>query len=127
MKRILLLAMASALAGCQTVPDNAAKLDVSFNFTSASRCSSVSPAITILGAPAGTAKYSVVMSDKQAPGFNHGGGTVQASGNTIQAGALKSYTGPCPPTGSHDYTISVKALDASGAVVGAGSATRRFP
>lgn len=126
MRKISVLLAVAGLAGCQSVPDSAAKLGVSFNFTAANRCSPVSPAITVTSAPGGTVKYSVHMTDVQVPAYNHGGGTVAATG-TIPAGALKSFNGPCPPEGRHTYTISVKALDAAGKVLGAGSASRQFP
>lgn len=129
MKRLVLLAAITSmagLAGCQSVPDDAAKLGVSFHMTEANRCKTVSPAISVSGTPAGAVTYSVHMVDKQVPTFNHGGGTVPVSAG-IPAGALKSFRGPCPPAGSHDYQITVKALDAGGKVIGVGSSTQRFP
>lgn len=128
MKRLLLLAGMGFVAGCtsSSVPDDAASLNVSFQFTEEHRCSAQSPQITVSGAPTETAQYTVRLRDHQAPAFNHGGGTVAASGDVIPAGALRSYTGPCPPSGQHTYEITVNALDAGGKIVGRGSATQRF-
>lgn len=115
-----------ALSACTSVPDDAAPLSVSFAFSAANRCSAVSPAISVGGAPAGTASYKVSMTDLDVPTYNHGGGTVAASGGSISAGALKSFRGPCPPSGQHTYKITVLAIDGGGKVVGAGSASRKF-
>lgn len=65
------------------------------------------------------------MVDLDKPDFNHGGGTVQYDGsNVIRAGALKSYTGPCPPSGRHRYSIKVDTIDASGVNTGSGKQTQ---
>lgn len=124
----LIFGSATMLAGCTSasVPDNAAKLAVSFDFTAANRCKSTSPAIRVSGTPASAANYRVKMVDRDEPSYNHGGGTVPATGGDIEAGALKSFTGPCPPSGKHTYEITVLALDAGGKVVAAGSAARAF-
>lgn len=127
MKKFALLAAVAGLSGCQSVPQDAAHLDVGFHFSPSNRCSSINPPITVSGAPAKTTKYAVHMTDLDKPDYNHGGGTVVASGNTIPSGALKGYKGPCPPAGPHRYEISVKALDATGAVVGYGKSSQRFP
>ena len=60
---------------------------------------------------------------------NHGGGTVAYDGSgVIPAGALKSgYNGPCPPSGSHRYEFTVKAVYAAGVIVGQGKQTQSFP
>lgn len=129
MRNLLLLGLfglSAAVAGCTTVPDDAAKLGVNFHFTETNRCSTVSPAITVTGAPASTVKFSVRMHDHQAPSFNHGGGTVPATGAAIPAGALENFRGPCPPSGKHDYEITVQAIDAGGKIVGVGSADQMF-
>ena len=48
--------------------------------------------------------------------------------DVIPAGALQDgYNGPCPPSGSHRYQFTVKAIDAAGVIVGTGQQTRRFP
>jgi len=58
----------------------------------------------------------VSLTDRDVPSFNHGGGTVQYQGSNII------------PVGAHlwmdtGYTIKVKAIDTSGAVVGSGEKT----
>ncbi|KAA0680253.1 phospholipid-binding protein [Neorhizobium sp. P12A] len=125
-RSFLLLGAFALLSACTSVPNDAAPLSVSFTFSPSDRCGETSPAISVAGAPAGTASYKVSMSDRDAPGFNHGGGTVAANGGTIPRGALKSFTGPCPPTGKHTYDITVLALDAGGKVLAAGKASQLF-
>lgn len=124
------LAATAFLVGCQTTKEakNLAKIGVSFSWSGTESCSSTSPAFQVAGVPAGTAKLVFEMTDLDVPTFNHGGGTVAYSGQAeIPAGAF-SYTGPCPPSGSHDYRFDVSALSASGdTVLGRGSATRPFP
>jgi hypothetical protein len=59
--------------------------------------------------------------------YNHGGGTVMYEGSgVIPAVALKNCRGPYPPSGQHNYQIEVKAIDASGMIVGSGKNTQSF-
>lgn len=82
--------------------------------------------------PVGTKTLRFRLKDHQATGYQHGGGEYPVSGKSVSipCGALKSksYEGPSPPAGQvHDYEWIVTAVDASGSVVGTGSALRRFP
>ena len=78
------------------------------------------------GAPANAAEYALVMTDQDANGFVHWvvvgipadatalsdplpEGAVAGQNGKGQAG----YTGPCPPSGIHHYTLTVYALSAS--------------
>ena len=62
--------------------------------------------------PEGTKILQFRMKDKNAPGYNHGGGKVEYSGqNTIEPGAFK-YKSPCPPGGVHTYIWTVTAKNA---------------
>jgi hypothetical protein len=101
--------------------------DASFSWAGIPRCSTLSPAFTIRGAPAGTAKLRFLMTDNDAPDFPHGGSTVVYDGRgRVPQGAI-SYTGPCPPGVTHKYVWTVEALDASGKVLGATRASGLFP
>src|SRR4030042_7211998 len=111
------------ITGCTTtkVAPNAANLQVELKWTAANKCSSVSPEIRVTGIPSTTKQLKISMIDLDKPDFNHGGGTVKYDGsNVIPAGGLKSYTGPCPPSGQHSYSIKVDAIDVSGVIVGSG-------
>lgn len=120
-----------AVAGCQTVPvaKNAALLDVNFAWSGKSGCSMVSPMIEVGNIPEGTHYLSVELKDLDKLSYYHGGGEVAFSGNgVIPEGALKSYKGPCPPTGSHTYKFTVQALNKTkDLILGEGERTRNYP
>jgi Raf kinase inhibitor-like YbhB/YbcL family protein len=93
-----------------------------------------SPELAWKGAPAGTKFYALLMHDPDAPrwgGFTHwvvynipasfdalppnvpaqrelSGFCVQGKNDSGSVG----YTGPCPPSGTHRYTVRLYALDA---------------
>ena len=132
MNRSVLMVLASfvALTGCQTLKDapNMATLGVDFSWKNTSACSSKSPAFKISGVPDGTKTLKFWMTDLNVPSYTHGGGNVEHMGSgDIPAGAF-SYTGPCPPSGSHKYQWEVTAINAAGdTIVGKGQATKPFP
>jgi Raf kinase inhibitor-like YbhB/YbcL family protein len=81
--------------------------------------------LTWQGAPGGTAEYAIVMDDTDANGFVHWvvagiPGTAPAIANPLPAGVVEGrngkgtagYTGPCPPTGTHHYRVTLYALSA---------------
>lgn len=119
-----------AVSGCQTTKEakNVAKIGVDFSWESKHGCSSISPAFSVSGIPEGTKTLKFWMTDLNVPSYNHGGGSVEYKGSSnISEGAF-SYTGPCPPSGSHDYKFDVTALNAAGdTVLGRGEAVREFP
>ena len=125
---IILCMWVGMMFGCAGTPvsKNLVKMDVDFNWSSRSGCSAVSPQINLRNVPAGIQQIKVHMIDKQHAMFNHGGGELAYTGNTLPEGALKNYYGPCPPNGSHDYEMTVDAVDANGVVVGRGKAIRAF-
>src|SRR5206468_797830 len=89
---------AVALVSCMaaTALADEARLQVDFSWAKTERCTTASPAIHVSNVPNGTVKFEVVLQDLDAPGYHHGGGTVQASaGGDVPAGALNDYNGPC--------------------------------
>lgn len=123
---VLAICLFTLTTACVTakVAPNAANLQVDYSWTKANSCSSVSPPIKVSGIPSTTKELKVTLTDFDAPNYNHGGGTVKYEGSgTIPAGALKNYTGPCPPSGTHSYAIKVDAVDAAGVIVGSGHKT----
>ena len=105
-----------------------AQLQVDFSWAQTEKCTSKSPEIHLRNVPSGTVKFEVVLQDLDVPTYHHGGGTIAASPDgDIPAGALTDYTGPCPPSGSHTYRFTVHALNGSGAEIGTGSKSARFP
>jgi len=121
--------MISALALALILFSNGAALamDVKFNWGPTKDCFDTnSPPFEISNVPEGTKTLSFRMIDLQVPAYPHGGGTVSYEGSgSIPYGAFK-YKGPCPPS-PHMYEFTVKALDASGTVLAASTAKRRFP
>lgn len=105
-----------------------ADMSVSFDWGPTKKClDPKSPPMKFSGVPAGTAKLDIRMTDRNAVGFNHGGGKVAYSGNNaLPYGAFK-YKGPCPPSGSHTYVFTVKALDAKGKTLETAKASKSFP
>jgi len=66
------------------------------------------------------------MIDRNNP-HNHGGGKVAYSGQKSLAYGAFRYKGPCPPSGSHTYQFTVKAIDAKGKVLATAKAQKPFP
>jgi phosphatidylethanolamine-binding protein (PEBP) family uncharacterized protein len=61
------------------------------------------PIFELANVPEGTKFISFTMTDLNAPQYQHGGGTIEYTGqNVIEPGAFK-YKSPCPPSGSHKY------------------------
>lgn len=124
MRKILLISAISLIASSQAY---AAGMDVAFEWGPTKKCfDSKSPPIKLSGVPQGTDKLLIKMIDQNASDFDHGNGTVTYKGQSqLPYGAFK-YKGPCPPSGTHFYKITVKAVDAAGKVLATGGATQPF-
>jgi hypothetical protein len=111
-----------------SVPTLAADMSLSFSWEGIEKCSYTSPEIAVANIPDGTAEFKVKLKDLDVPGYNHGGGNVKNDGSgVIKKGALNRYEGPCPPSGSHIYKFSVRALDANGDELAEAEAEKKFP
>ena len=99
--------------------DNYKKMNISFSFdTTGCALNSPNPEIRVENVPEGTAFFQVSLVDLNVRSFNHGGGTVENTGDgIIKKGSLKKYNGPCPPSGSHTYEFTVKALNADKSLI----------
>jgi phosphatidylethanolamine-binding protein (PEBP) family uncharacterized protein len=125
-----ILATALFLAlGCS----HAFAFDVSFAWGNIPRCTSGnpgtvgSPQFKLSGVPTGTAKMTFSLRDQNAPGYNHGGGSVAYSGGkSIAAGAFK-YKSPCPPGSTHTYVWTVNAYDKGGKKLGTATVKKKYP
>lgn len=125
---------ATALLTMATTPVFAQSLSIDWKWKLAHQCSASSPAIKVEGIPAGVTVLEVALVDHDARGFNHGGGSVahdgKATSTTIPEGALKSYTGPCPPnfpSFGHEYEFTVAAIGSDGkSELARGSAVKNF-
>ncbi len=116
-------AAAVAILGLMGAATPALAFEANFTWCSGS------PVFTLKDVPKGTAKIQLRMRDLQAPSFRHGGGEVAYTGKaTIPCGALDSgYVGPSPPSGSHTYVWTIRALGPDGKTLAETSAQRRFP
>ena len=87
-----------------------------------------SPEFQLSDVPEGTAYIRFKLVDKQAAGYNHGGGTVVWSGGSkVPAGAFK-YKSPCPPNGAHTYVWTATAQSKkNGGKLGEAKAQRKYP
>lgn len=123
-----LIVLAAGISGAE-----AATVSLSFSWGKTPPCGTgspsvvASPAFKVGGVPKGTKTLRFLMTDLDARGYHHGGGSAPYAGkSSVPAGAFR-YKGPCPPSGAHTYQWSVEALDAGGRVLATGSARRRFP
>jgi phosphatidylethanolamine-binding protein (PEBP) family uncharacterized protein len=68
--------------------------------------------------------------DTNYPNYDHGGGTIEYTGNNIiEPGAFK-YQSPCPRSGSHRYQWTATAKEKTGffsGSLGKAQATKRYP
>lgn len=105
----------------------AADMSVSFVWGPTKKCfDPKSPPMKITGVPAGTTNLDIHMTDRDSD-YNHGGGKIAYRGQiSLPYGAFK-YQGPCPPTGSHTYSFTVKAVDSKGKTLATAKASRKFP
>jgi len=112
----------------EEVPKNAITLDVNFEWTKESRCSNVSPPITVNNIPEETKYLRVKMVDLDLSRMDHGGSEVPYTGlKTINEGAILPFLGPCPSE-THSYEITVQALSADKKfILGHGKAVRKYP
>lgn len=105
-----------------------AGMGVSFDWGPTKKCfDPKSPPMQLSGVPEGTAKLDIRMVDRNAINFSHGGGKITYTGNNSLAYGAFKYKGPCPPTGSHNYVFTVKALDAKGKTIATAKASKKFP
>lgn len=124
MHKLLLISAATLIVSSNAY---AADMGVAFEWGPTKQCfDSKSPPIKLSNVPQGTAKLLIKMIDQNASSFDHGGGSVAFKGQAqLPYGAFK-YKGPCPPSGTHFYKITVNAVDASGKTLSTSSATQPF-
>lgn len=85
------------------------------------------PIFTLQNVPEGATVIEFYMRDLNAPGYRHGGGEVQYTGeDVIQPGAF-TYRSPCPPRGSHTYRWEAEVEDANGDELAEAEAERDYP
>lgn len=100
-----------------------APIGVEVSFAPRNKCKGISPEVRLSNVPAGVVGYEVKLTDLDAPRFRHWNQALVATAPTIPEGAGSGYYGPCPPSGTHRYTLAVTALDAQQQPVAYGEAT----
>lgn len=84
------------------------------------------PEFKLTGVPAGTTSVEFRLTDRDVPGYNHGGGKLKLSQDAkIPFGTFK-YKSPCPPDGAHSYEWTATAR-AGSKVIGTAKARRKYP
>ena len=90
------------------------------------------PRFVLSNVPEGTKFIQFTMTDLDTnyPNYDHGGGTIEYTGNNIiEPGAFK-YQSPCPRSGSHRYQWTATAKKKTGffsGSLGKTQATKRYP
>lgn len=123
---------ALTLAACLGAAPALADFTISFDWGDIPICTTgrpgkvASPTFTVRGLPEGTTLLVFKLTDLDVPGYNHGGGKVDVSGDgTIASGAFR-YKSPCPPNGVHTYEWRATAKMGN-QTVGIARARRDYP
>jgi|APPan5920702752_1055751.scaffolds.fasta_scaffold09580_1 phosphatidylethanolamine-binding protein (PEBP) family uncharacterized protein len=120
-KTLLALAITLGLVGGTSAQtSNPPKMGVDLIFDPKHKCQGISPEIRLSNVPAGVASYEVKLTDLDVPTFHHWSQTLPAEGPVIHEGAGSGYFGPCPPSGTHRYEITVVARDGQSRAVASG-------
>lgn len=127
-RKLVLSALLIGLSG------PALAFDIGFDWSGLKSCTSgkpstvASPKFTLKDVPAGTTHIRFKLVDRDARGYNHGGGVVKWDGKAaIPAGAFK-YKQPCPPGGVHTYEWTATAQSKkNGGKLGEAKARRKYP
>jgi len=131
MKRIFtILVLTTGLAA----PARAGGFTFTFDWSGLSRCVTGSPnrvdnpLFRLKNLPQGTKFIRFRLRDRDAPGYNHGGGVVAFGGDPeIRPGAFK-YQSPCPPDGRHTYEWTATALSKrNGGALATARVQRKYP
>ncbi|MCP5074366.1 MAG: hypothetical protein GY947_13900 [Rhodobacteraceae bacterium] len=117
---------------CVAAPASA--FEISFQWGPLKSCTSgrpntvTNPEFRLRDVPAGTKYIRFKLKDNDAPGYNHGGGTVAFDGQSaIKSGAFK-YKSPCPPNGVHTYVWTATAQKKKGGgKISSARASREYP
>jgi len=117
-------------------PVIAADFSISFEWGDIPLCTSgqpntvPNPKFVLSNVPEGTKFIQFTMTDLDAPNYNHGGGTIEYTGNNIIEPGVFKYESPCPPSGSHRYQWNATAKKKKGffgGSLGKAKATKSYP
>lgn len=87
------------------------------------------PPFRLKNVPKGTKWIEFRLTDKNVPGFNHGGGWVRFTGNKKIGRDQFKYQSPCPPGGVHRYEWSARAKTkkSGGKILGRAKSGLNYP
>ena len=85
------------------------------------------PRFTLRDVPPGTVVLSFTLRDLNVPGYDHGGGEVRYTGQTVIAPGAFRYRSPCPPNERHTYQWQATAIDAAGRAIATAAMERVYP
>lgn len=131
--RIFITAIAITTTLALTAP-MAQAFEIGFDWTGLKLCTTgnpnkvANPQFTLKDVPAGTKYIRFKLVDRDAPGYNHGGGVVAYTGQSVIAPGAFKYKSPCPPSGSHTYVWTATAQSRkNGGKLEVAKAARKYP
>lgn len=134
MKRKCVLVVLIALLAA--MPAMAADFAISFEWGDIPLCTTgypnivPNPRFTLADVPEGTKFLQFKMTDLDVPSYDHGGGTVEYTGQEVIEPGAFTYQSPCPPGGTHRYRWTAVAKEKTGffsGSIGKAQATRTYP
>ena len=116
-------------------PTVASDFSISFEWGDIPSCTTGSPYLVqnprfvLSNVPEGTKFIQFKMVDLDVPSYDHGGGTIEYTGNNVIEPGAFNYRSPCPPGGSHDYqwTAIAKKKTGWGGKLGRAKARKKYP
>ena len=112
----------------------ASAFEIGFDWTGLKLCTTgnpnkvTNPQFTLKDVPAGTKYIRFKLVDRDVPGYNHGGGLVAYTGQSVIAPGAFKYKSPCPPSGRHTYEWRATAQSRkNGGKLGVAKAARKYP
>lgn len=69
------------------------------------------PKFVLSNVPEKTKIISFRLTDLDAPNYDHGGGKIEYTGNSVIKPGAFTYKSPCPPSGSHRYVWTATAKE----------------
>ena len=125
----IIMALALALSAAPALA-----FEVSFSWEGLSLCTSgnpnnvTNPSFTLESVPEGTKFIRFRLTDRDVPGYNHGGGVVPWNGEATVPPGMFNYKSPCPPNGVHTYEWTATAMTKkNGGKLGEARAQRQYP
>lgn len=122
MKSIRMTVAASAILtfALPCIEAAAADFRISFDWGAIPRCTSgypntvPNPQFRLENVPEGTKVIRFSLTDLDRPNYDHGGGSVEYSGQAEVGPGAFTYNSPCPPDGVHTYEWEARAKDGDG-------------